>query len=96
MTFDLPPMAIYRKPRVGQPVPPRQEAEIRFEGPLIIDTTIKKKVLARVLQAQHHGTKGNSRMGGRLATAVYAVKDEIELYKRRIRQLEQEKEELST
>ena len=92
--FKLPPMAIWRRPRVGNPLPARQAAQVEFKGPLEIDTSIMKKTLARVLQAQHAGTQGNSRMGGRQLTAIYSVREEIELYKRRIRELEKEEAEL--
>jgi hypothetical protein len=66
MSVVLPRLQISRTPRVGDPVPPLQRAEISFDGNIAVSTPIPKKVALRVLQAQHMGAGGYSRMGGRL------------------------------
>ena len=88
MRFELPPFLVKRVPRVGHPMPPLQRCEVTFDGPLRFDTSIVDGALRRVLAAQHAGSNGNSRMGGREVAAIHTAKEEIEAYRKRIRDLE--------
>lgn len=90
MTFTLPPMAIGRTPKVGEPAPAKQHAEIMFGGALKIETPIESKCLRRVQQAQHAGNNDMSRMGGRLVTAVYSMAKEKAELEEQIRSLNDE------
>lgn len=94
MNVTLPPMHIARTPREGEPRPPLQKAEITFGGKLEVSTPVAKKVLARALQAQHAGTHGHARMGGRLLSAVYTATDAVAGYRERLRHLDKESDEL--
>ena len=94
LAMHLPQVHIARTPRIGDPTPPIQKAEIRFDGCVQITTPVVKNTLARVLQAQHAGTQGYSRMGGRLASAVYVASNEVSAYRERLRRLDRETEHL--
>ena len=94
MALALPAMHIARTPRVGEPTPPRQKVDVTLDGAVQVSTPIRKRALARVLQAQHAGTQGYSRMGGRLMSAVYSASNEVATYRERLRRLDQETERL--
>ena len=96
MRFELPPFLVKRVPRVGHPMPPLQRCEVTFDGPLRFDTSIVDGALRRVLAAQYAGSNGNSRMGGREVAAIHTAKEEIEAYRKRIRELEAEEARLKT
>ena len=94
LTLLLPPLRIARTPRVGEPLPPLQKAEITLDGSIQVTTPAMKRVYGRVLQAQHAGTQGYSRMGGRLLSAVYLAVSEVSKYRERLRHLDEEAERL--
>ena len=71
LNIKIPPMAIQKLPKVGDPAPPTQSARITFFGAIEAHTAVEKKLLARVVQIQTKDSDGEgdgkqsaSRLGG--------------------------------
>jgi len=97
MSCEVPPLRIRRTPRVGRPTPPRQHAEVWFDGPCRFNTVIAQKASARVLAAGHagpHDATCNATRGGRLMAAVERATNEVSEYRAHLRALRAETEQL--
>ena len=60
----LPPFHIKRMPRVGEPKPEAQKAEVSLDGSIFIATEVEAKVEVRALAAGTYGKVSAQRVSG--------------------------------